>query len=146
LVTHWNRSAPTWHRDSRRLVSVCCQHKAHTSLWQISGGQAVRPLHAACCSRSVVVHWNLLLDDHCLMCRPLLPKGSDEDDVGFCNRITVEAGVTALPVRAVIFQHSTCVQITRTGMFQLQMLLFLPLWAKLIHGICSGMWPAEGCV
>ncbi len=35
------------------------------------------------------------------MCRPLLPEGGDEDDVGFCNRITVEAGVTVLPVRAV---------------------------------------------
>ncbi|KAL0036368.1 hypothetical protein WJX77_004690 [Trebouxia sp. C0004] len=32
--------------------------------------------------------------------RPLLPEGSNEDDVGFCNRITVEAGVTALPVSA----------------------------------------------
>ncbi len=70
--------------------------------------QVGRASGLACCSRSVVVHWNLLPDDHCLMCRPLLPEGSDEDDVGFCNRITVEAGVTALPVRAVTPQHFTC--------------------------------------
>lgn len=42
---------------------------------------------------------------HCLvansvvfMCRPLLSKDSSEDDVGFSNRLTVEAGVTVLPV------------------------------------------------
>lgn len=34
------------------------------------------------------------------MCRPLLNDG--EDDVAFCKRLTVEAGVTALPVRRCI--------------------------------------------
>ena len=62
--------------------------------------QVGRASDLACCSTSVVVHWNFLPNDHCLMCRPLLPEGSNEDDVAFCNRITVEAGVTALPVRA----------------------------------------------
>ena len=33
----------------------------------------------------------------CALCRPLLKDG--EDDVAFCKRLTVEAGVTALPVR-----------------------------------------------
>ena len=31
-------------------------------------------------------------------CRPLLPEGSSEDDIAFCNRLTVSAGVTVLPV------------------------------------------------
>ena len=94
--------------------------------------QVGRASDPACCS-TTVVHWNFLPNDHCLMCRPLLPEGSDEDDVRFCNRITVEAGVTALPVKAVITQHSTCVLIhTHTGMFLLQSLLSLPLWAEIV--------------
>ncbi len=64
----------------------------------------------------------------CLICRPLLPEGSNEDDVGFCNRITVEAGVTALPVRAVVPQHFTCVH-THAGILLPQLLL--SLWAEL---------------
>lgn len=55
-----------------------------------------------------------------MMHRPLLPEGNQEDDVGFCNRITVEAGVTALPVRpvsipAVPAQPSTSVQPASAG-------------------------------
>ena len=34
------------------------------------------------------------------MCRPLLKD--EEDDVAFCKRLTVEGGVTALPVRLCI--------------------------------------------
>lgn len=34
-----------------------------------------------------------------LVSRPLVPDDSNEDDVQFCQRLTVEAGVTALPVR-----------------------------------------------
>lgn len=30
----------------------------------------------------------------------LLPAGSSEDDVQFCHRLTVEAGVTLIPVSA----------------------------------------------
>ena len=33
-----------------------------------------------------------------LSCRPLLKSDAAEDDVAFCKRLTVEAGVTALPV------------------------------------------------
>ena len=33
-----------------------------------------------------------------VVCRPLLCQGSAEDDVAFSNRLTVEAGVTVLPV------------------------------------------------
>lgn len=39
---------------------------------------------------------NTLPDMLCMVCRPLLKDG--EDDVAFCKRLTVEAGVTALPV------------------------------------------------
>lgn len=34
-----------------------------------------------------------------LMFRPLVPDDSDENDVQFCQRLTIEAGVTAIPVR-----------------------------------------------
>lgn len=33
-----------------------------------------------------------------IICRPLLTQDSAEDDVAFSNRLTVEAGVTVLPV------------------------------------------------
>lgn len=33
-------------------------------------------------------------------CSPLLPPGSTEDDVAFCKRLTIEAGVTPIPVGA----------------------------------------------
>lgn len=35
----------------------------------------------------------------CLPSRPLIPDDSEEDDVEFCRRLTIEAGVTAIPVR-----------------------------------------------
>ena len=44
-----------------------------------------------------------------LSCRPLLKSDAAEDDVAFCKRLTVEAGVTALPVCIKIFRvpHSS---------------------------------------
>ena len=41
--------------------------------------------------------WQHLIDS-VVACRPLLPESSKEDDVAFSNRLTVEAGVTVLPV------------------------------------------------
>ena len=110
--------------------------------------QVGRASDFACCSRSLVAHqhWNLLPDDHCLICRPLLPEGSNEDDVAFCNRITVEAGVTALPVMAVVPQHSTCVCFTSLlASFCYNCCPPFQFGQILIHGMCSGMLQAESC-
>lgn len=44
-----------------------------------------------------LVYLPLLIVPH--VYRPLLEPGSTETDVAFCERLTVEAGVTVIPVK-----------------------------------------------
>ena len=53
-------------------------------------------------------HGSSFLEDLGWGCRPLLLEGSSEDDVAFCNRLTVNAGVTVLPVSHFILADDKC--------------------------------------
>ena len=79
-----------------------------------------------------VLLWIICLTAVFTKCRPLLKEG--EDDVAFCKRLTVDAGVTALPVRSLLaaspahsylmeigkpHSETDCLQLSRKGLCSL---------------------------
>ena len=108
---------------------MCCQHKARTSSWQISGGQGVRPCmlqQISCCALEPSA-WRSLLDVQAV--------AAWGERWGWCGLLQQDHSRSWRHCFAGKGCHSSafhmCLNHTHTGSFLLQMLLSLPLGVKI---------------